>query len=334
MMRTLLVVCLVVFAGAFFVMNNGIQYTLALLTGSMRDPYFDDSQYVPEQNCFGNESCESGTLHILTYNILCRVCVKKEHDPWEERVTHLRSLVERYDPDLIGSQELGGWQDITEYLPEGDIYTPVTFEFGAWAYADAALFYRQSKYELLDSGQFWLSPNHNLPFAFAWKPLSMPRYVTWAYLRDKQSGFSFLFLNSHFDNNPLNKDTTAPIVFDTFSAYAKQMPMIFTGDFNTNPTTDRYDALQRGTGDEIVFVNTADLVEQRELVLYSPETPGPVGTTTFESFDHSIDHIFLAGPVEMEVSRWMMDYNNYGADQRAASDHPALYSEVQLRLRP
>ena len=180
MVRTVLVICVVVLIGSLFVWNNGIQYTLALLTGSMRDPYFDDSQYVPAENCFGGDACESGTIHILTYNILCRVCVKEENDPWDVRVGHLRQLVERYAPDIIGSQELGGWEDIEEYLPEGNIYAPVTFEFGPWTYADAALFYVQSKYELLDSGQFWLSPTPNLPFAFAWKPLSAPRYVTWA----------------------------------------------------------------------------------------------------------------------------------------------------------
>lgn len=334
LIRTLLVIMVLVVAGSFFVWNNGIQYTLGLLTCTIRDPYFDDSQYREEQNCYGAETCGSGLVRVLTYNILCRICVKEDYDPWDVRVPHLRGLVERYDPDLIGSQELGGWKDIEEYLPDNDVYAPVTFEFGPRTYADAALFYRQSRYELLDSGQFWLSPTPHLPFGFAWKPLSAPRYVTWAYLRDRQNGFSFLFVNTHMDNNPENKDTCAPIVFETFSAYSKRMPLIFTGDFNTNPTHDRYEVLQRGQGDEIVFVNAADLVPMREAVTYASDTDGPTGTTLFETLDHTIDHIFLAGPVDMDVSRWMIDRNRYGEAQRPASDHPAVYAEVQFMLHP
>ena len=330
--RILLVVLIVSLAGVLFVWNNGIQYTLGFLTGSIRDPYFDDNQYVPEQNCFSREPCESDLIRILTYNVLCRVCVKEEYDAWEVRVTHLRGLVERYDPDLIGSQELGGWQDIVEYMPEGGVYTTVTFEFGPWTYADAALFFRASRYELLDSGQFWLSPKPHLPFAFPWKPLSAPRYVTWAYLRDQHNGFAFLFLNSHLDNNPENKETCAPILFDTFSAYAKRMPIIFTGDFNTNPTHDRYTVLQQGMSDEIVFVNTADLASNREMVVYAADVSGPAGTALFEDFHHTIDHIFLAGPVDKTVLRWVVDHNRYGPEQRRASDHPAVYSEVLLTL--
>ncbi len=332
MIRVLVIVLLIVLATVFFVWNEGIQYSLAFLTGTLRDPYFDDSQYVSEQNCFGGDTCESGLLRILTYNVLCRICVKAEYDPWDIRVAHLRALITRYDPDLIGSQELGGWQDIMEFLPEGDAYATVTFAFGPWAYSDSALFYRQERYELLDSGQFWLSPKPHLPFAFPWKPLSAPRYVTWAYLRDRHNGFSFLFMNSHVDNNSINKETSAPIIFDTFSQYAQRMPVIFTGDFNTNPTHDRYQVFQRGYGDEIIFVNTADLTPEREMTLYASDSSRPVGTGPFEGFDHTIDHIFLAGPMEKIVSRWVVDHNRYGEKQRPASDHPAVYAEVSLKL--
>jgi len=332
--RTILVILVITALSSLFVWNNGIQYTLGLLTGTIRDPYFDDAQYTLEQNCYGADTCGSGLIRVLTYNILCRICVKEEYDPWDVRVAYLRKLVERYDPDLIGSQELGGWKDIEEYMPDGNIYTSVSFEFGPWAYADAALFYRQSKYEMLDSGQFWLSPTPHLPFGFAWKPLSAPRYITWAYLRDRQNGFSFLFVNTHMDNNPENKETAAPIVFETFSEYAKRMPMIFTGDFNTNPTTERYNVLQRGQGDDIIFVNAADLVPMRELVTYAAGNDGPTGTVLFETLDHTIDHIFLAGPADMEVSRWMVDHNRYGSEQRPASDHPAVYAELQFTLQP
>ena len=318
---------------AAFIYFQGIQYALALLTGSLRNPYFDASPYSQSQNCFGASPCSSGVIRVLTYNVLCRICVKEQYDPWDIRVEHLRSLIQHYDPDLIGSQELGGWLDMQEYLPEGDGYGIVSFRFGPWTYADAALFYRQSRYELLDSGQFWLSPNPGLPFGFGWLKLSAPRYLTWACLRDRDNGFTFLFMNSHFDNNPLNKETTAPLIYKTFSPISTHMPIIFTGDLNTNATTERYDVLQKGYSSEVIFHNAADITARRVQRLYD-KTGSPDSVAEFLNFEHMIDHIFLAGPVRKEVLQWVVDENRYGPDWRPASDHPALFAEIRLELLP
>ena len=333
-LKTVIVLVVVSILFALFVYNHGIQYSLAIMTLSLRNPYFDGDQYAPERNCNGAAPCSSDEVRVLTYNVLCRICDKEEYDPWDVRIAYLRDLVERYDPDLIGSQELGGWKDMEEFLPEEDIYGMVTFEFGPWTYGDSALFYRKSRYEVLDSGQFWLSPKPNLPFGFSWINLSAPRYLTWAMMRDLHNGFTFLFMNSHVDNNTLNKENSAPLIFKTFSPHAERMPVIFTGDFNTNPTTDRYHVFKKGHTDAVVFHNTADLVDFREIQVYSPETAGPVGTAEFDRFEHMIDHIFLAGPVEKEVLQWVADWNTYGDLQRNASDHPALFAVVRMTLLP
>ncbi|NLV44017.1 MAG: hypothetical protein GXY07_05915 [Candidatus Hydrogenedentes bacterium] len=322
-----LLICL---ASGVFAYFQGIQYTLALLTGSLRDPYFDSTPYPPEENCFGGVPCVSGPIRVLSYNVFCRICGKDNDDPWDIRVDRLRQIVERYDPDLIGSQELGGWRDIAEFLPEGDTYGVVTFEFGPWTYADSALFYRKSRYDLLDSGQFWLSPNPGLPFGFGWLKLSAPRYLSWACLRDRFNGFTFLFLNSHLDNNTLNKESSAPLIFNTFSPHAARLPVIFTGDFNTNATTERYGVLQKGGTDEVIFQDAAFLAPRLELQVYDPASADPVATTDFQMFEHTIDHIFLAGPLQSDVIRWVIDYNTYGKEQKEASDHPAVYAELQF----
>jgi endonuclease/exonuclease/phosphatase family metal-dependent hydrolase len=341
-LKVTVILCIVVLLSALFIYLQGIQYTLGLLTGSLRDPYFDGAQYQAEKNCYGNTPCSSDVIGVLTYNVFCRVC----DELWDVRITHLRNLVERYNPDLIGSQELGTWKDIEEYLPEGDIYEAVTFEFGPWTYADAALFFRKSRYELLDSGQFWLSPNPGLPFGFGWLKLSAPRYLTWAYLRDRHNGFTFLFMNTHLDNNPMNKEASAPLIFKTFAPYAERMPIIFTGDFNTNPTTERYTVLRQGTGEQAtgritvlrqgtgnqtIFFNAADIVQKQEMQLYQEGTAIPADRTYFTNFMNTIDHIFLAGPVEKEVREWVVDYNEYDVGQRA-SDHPAVFAKIQLTL--
>lgn len=332
-LKFLAVTCIIAASLAVFVYCQGIQYTVALLSNSLRDPHFDSSGYEPGDNCHGEEPCSSGVIRVLTYNVFCRICGQEGDDPWDVRVARLRRLVERYDPDLIGSQELGGWKDMQEYLPEGDKYATVTFEFGPWTYGDSALFYRRSRYELLDSGQFWLSPNPGLPFGFSWLKLSAPRYLTWACLRDLHTGFTFLFLNSHLDNNTLNKESSAPLIYKTFSAHAERLPIIFTGDFNTNPTTTRYTVLQQGHDGVQVFHNAADIAAQREVQVYLPGNDEPSSTGAFDRFEHMIDHIFVAGPTSTEVLRWVVDENLYGEPLRQASDHPALYAELRMTLQ-
>ena len=165
-LKFLVITCAILILFAVFVYCQDLQYTLALLTGSLRDPNFDSAQYEPASNCYGERPCTGDVIRVLTYNVFCRICSQEGDDPWDVRVTHLRRLVDRYDPDLIGSQELGGWKDMQEYLLEGDEYATVTFQFGPWTYGDAALFYRRSRYELLDSGQFWLSPILDCLLAF------------------------------------------------------------------------------------------------------------------------------------------------------------------------
>ncbi|NLN92558.1 MAG: hypothetical protein GX130_04505 [Candidatus Hydrogenedens sp.] len=320
-------ICLLLF---FYVNYNGIQYTLGLLTNSIRDPYFDSSGYEPARNCFGEEECSSGELRVLCYNILCRICEPEQ--PWEERLPYLRRLIAYYDPDLFGSQELGGWKDIEELLADTEEYETVTFTFGPWTYADSALFFKKERFELLDSGQFWLNPKHNLPFGFGWLRLSMPRYACWACLRDKSNGFTFLFMNSHFDNNSLNKDTTAPIMYDNFAKHGERLPIVFTGDFNTDLRAERYEKLLSGTEGVKVFTNAADLAPALEMQLY---TAGERNTEreSFTAYDQAIEHILVAGPGEVSVGEWIMDYNSYGDPQQDASDHPALFATLRFDLR-
>lgn len=319
--------CAVVF---FYI--QGFQYVLAIVTFSLQKPNFDSSRFSYAKNCYGGTPCSSGDIRILTYNVLCRLCDEEGYESWDNRVVHLRDLIRRFDPDLIGTQELGGWKDVRTLFPQEDIYAVVTFEFGPWAYADSALFYRKAKYELLDSGQFWLSPNPHLPFGFAWLKISMPRYLCWAVLRDLQYGFTFLFLNVHLDNNTINKEKGAALIFEAFSPHALHMPIIFTGDFNTTPLTDRYEVLRRGGLDKTIFHNAAEFAPVLELRQHNNELFPSDSLVTFDDFDQMIDHIFLAGPGRIEVIKWIVDYNTYGEQPYAASDHPALFAVARLSI--
>jgi len=330
--KRILVAVVVVVLAALFVTNDGIQCTAALVSRSWGRP-FDAAAYPVESNCDGQSPCASGVFKVLTFNVLCRVCEKDGYDPWAVRLPHIREVIERYDADLVGLQELGGEGDIYAVVGEESPYDYVAYAFGPLVYADCALLYRRERFELLDSGQVWLSPKPTVPFALAWKPLSVPRYVNWAHLKQKENGFEFLYVNTHFDNNGPNKNAAAPLFAETFGLAARQIPVVATGDFNTNPTTQRYQALQGRAGDAVLFENAADLVDEKELAqAVAPDKAAR--TEAFVSLDQLIDHIFVGGPGDKEVTRWVLERSVYGPDNRRPSDHPAVYAELSFNLRP
>jgi endonuclease/exonuclease/phosphatase family metal-dependent hydrolase len=334
-----ILIVLVLIAGVFVSMQ-GVQYTLATVTHSWGKARFDSSAITPGKNCAGAASCTSGPIRVLSYNVLCRICTEgnAEHhqlgfERWYDRLPHIMAVIKDYKPDLLGLQEVGGWQDINELNPDPAVYVPLAHEFGSWIYGDSALFYRKDRFDALDSGQFWYGPTPDVPFAFEFRKLAVPRYLNWVHLRQKDNGFEFLYMNTHFDNAGVNKEPTALLVHKTFAPHAKRLPIIFSGDFNTDRTDNpRYHHLQYGEGTEQVFKDAMDLAAK-------PEEIPPLGNFDGRddrprSLDKVIDHIFLAGPGKNEVQRLVVDSRRYGdREEKSQSDHPAVFAIVNLSAR-
>ncbi len=326
--------------GTVYVRVQGVQYTLALARNSWGKARFDSSAITPEKNCAGATPCTSGPIRVLTYNVLCRICTegnaehyKLGYERWYDRLPHIMAVIKEYKPDLLGLQEVGGWQDINELNPDPEVYAPLAHEFGPWVYGDAVLFYRKDRFDALNSGQFWYGPTPDIPFAFEWRRLAVPRYLNWVHLRQKDNGFEFLYMNTHFDNAGINKDPTALLVNKAFGPHAKRLPIIFTGDFNTNRTENpRYHNIMYGDGTEQVFSDAMDMAA-------NPEQLPPLGNFDNRddrpaSLDSVIDHIFLAGPGKNVVERWVIDSRRYGENQdKSQADHPAVFAVVNLAAR-
>ena len=329
--KAFLLLAIVLLAAGLFVRYQGVQYTLATLTGTWGSA--PDLAIVTGENapCGGQTPCESNPIRVLTFNIFCRMCSHPDsgYEPWDARVPHLVEVMQRYQPDLIGLQETGTQADLNDLLAWNPSLVVHTWRAGPLVYADAALAYDATRFEPLDSGWFWLNPNPALPFGWAWRWQSMPRYVTWIWLREVETGFVFLYTNTHFDNNAPNKEAAALLFNDMLAETADFYPIISTGDFNTEPTSQRYANLRHG--DPPRFVNTHDLAPAPAFPDFDAldlATPPP---GRYQQFESLIDHIFVAGPIEAEVREWRVDANLYGDGQRA-SDHPAVFAELILRI--
>ena len=63
----------------------------------------------------------------------------------------------------------------------------------------SAIFYKTSRFDLLDKGNFWFSETPDVP-GKGWDATCCNRICSWGKFRDKESGKVFYFFNSHYDH--------------------------------------------------------------------------------------------------------------------------------------
>ena len=275
-------------------------------------------------------------LKVMTYNVLCSFCPglgADEHDPWDERVPHLTGLFAEYDLDLIGAQELTytapGPNNSDEVRDlAGDTYEAIYYENpNLMDYPDATLLYRASRFVEHDRGFFWLSSTPDVPLSADFDPDGQfARVVAWAELEDLESGEHFIFVTTHFDNNSPSQTLSAPLFLSRLQPLANRLPLVITGDFNSNLSTEAYGIL---TGsDAPKLENASDLVPE------GPRAVGPEADRSNYHWDGRIDHIFLGGNGTFEVSDWLVDLRRFGPNDRYLSDHDAMVAKVRVHPNP
>ena len=262
---------------------------------------------------------------VMTFNVLCSFC-NTNYDPWEVRLDYFTDIFKRYDPDLIGLQEFFSGDEVQQVLDRNPGYQALFFvDPGGGAlpnYPDATIFSRESRFEVLEHGFYWLSETPDKVWSGGWADTNLWRLVAWAHLKQTEDGRELYFSNTHFDNNPPNQEMSAPLFVDRLSSWAKEMPVIAVGDFNSKPDTVAYATLTAETNG-VKLLNSFDLAQTWSVIHNQPEEPA------YEP-DHRIDHIFLAGLADWVISDWWVDLYTYGPENKYPSDHFAIATKVQL----
>lgn len=271
----------------------------------------------------------AGPIHarVMTFNVLCSFC-DDSYEPWDARLEYIADTVARHDPDLIGFQEFLTGAEVDQVASRvpgyGTIYlvdenAPLFDE-----YADALIFYRASRYELVRQGFYFLSDTPDEYWSSGWSESQFWRLVAWAHLRQREDGRDFYFATTHVDNNPPNQVNSAPVILDKTASWAKTMPSLVVGDFNSKPDSEAYRILTQGAvpGGFRLF-DTHDFAQTTGTVHNRDTPPG---------YDPSarIDHIFVASPNTWSCSDWTVDQYVYGPGQQEPSDHYAIIATVTL----
>ena len=262
----------------------------------------------------GSDGGKKIELRVMTYNILVDLD-NPDYDDWTERRAGIVDTIERHDPDLIGLQEpvQGQVDDLLESCPQ---YSAVHHRAG---FTDATILYRTARFSEGKMNIYWLSPTPEEEYSLGFGNI-LPRMVIRVDLRDTAAGRSFYFITTHFDNTAPSQDLSAPLFLERTGPLAEKLPVVITGDFNSNLNSTAYAALTSSSGFKLQ--NAFDLAPQ-----WSMDTnvdPRPDYDT-----DRRIDHIFLAGG-DFACGRWVVDITTYPPNDRYPSDHFAMAADLRF----
>lgn len=184
-------------------------------------------------------------VRVMSYNI--RYGTAEDGDNhWNHRREALVKAIRAFDPDLLGTQETLAFQRdyLRDHLP-GYTVIGVGRDDGQERGEMMALYFKQDRFEQLDSGHFWLSETPEVAGSRSWDS-SLPRMVTWVKLHDRLQDAAppILFLNTHFDHRgPTARVESARLLRRMMMTLGEHARLIVTGDFNTGEATPPYDAL-------------------------------------------------------------------------------------------
>jgi endonuclease/exonuclease/phosphatase family metal-dependent hydrolase len=201
-------------------------------------------------------SANAQAVKVMSYNI--RLDTEADGvNQWKNRTGKVFNLIKKNNPDLLGVQEAmhNQMMDLKNSLNEYD-FVGVGRDDGKEEGEYSAIFYKKDKFKVLEQRTFWLSETPEIPGSKSWDA-AITRVVTYAILKNKITGKSFAYFNTHFDHiGKEARKNSAKLIkvyiagFNngaSFSGKYKNLPMIVSGDFNSEPTDEPYQTMIDGS---------------------------------------------------------------------------------------
>lgn len=222
------------------------------------------------------------------------------------------ATIKKYQPAVLGMQEALHHQ--VQYLAENlkeYAWVGVGRDDGKTKGEFAPIFYNKTRFQLLDSGYFWLSETSEKP-SLGWDATCCNRITTWIHLKENDTDF-FVF-NTHYDHEgTIARKESSKLLVSKVKSITNDKPCIITGDFNATPNTKPLQLLNK------TFVDTN-------------QVNNSVTQSTFNGFkdkvqpNKRIDYIFVTKNVAVKSNTIIDDK----IDELFPSDHLPVLSKIQL----
>ncbi len=263
-------------------------------------------------------SSRGQTVTVMTYNIRLDVAVDGENQ-WSNRKDYFTDQIQFYEPDIFGIQEAMPHQvlDIAKVL---DAYAFVGIgREGIGKGESSNIFYKKERFNVNQEGTFWLSETPEM-VSKGWDA-ACNRVCTYALMTDLKNNKMFWVFNTHLDHmGELARTKGIELILAKMKQLnINQFPIVFTGDFNSEPTTERIIQLKTVMDDCRTISKTKPF--------------GPSGS--FNGFKHNqpvselIDYIFISKNSFFTVSKYAILSDS--KDLKYPSDHLPVW--VQLNYK-
>lgn len=262
----------------------------------------------------GDQWPATSMIKVMTYNI--KFSSPTFEPSWSERRDWQVDLIQKYRPDIIGTQE-GLRRQIDYLMDELPEYVVVgEGRKGGDADEHMAIFFRRDKFRLREMGTFQLSAT---PDILGSGPEVNPRIVTWArlatisrpgkgendpYSEDYRGHWSdtqeFYVFNTHFFTRKSGYDgaklKSARLImeriyaFDRFGEWEKDRPVFLLGDFNAQPGGEVYNTFvgDGNSDDPFKLKDSAQPAEGIDWILFK----GNVEVINYEKSDYNVNGVY------------------------------------------
>jgi endonuclease/exonuclease/phosphatase family metal-dependent hydrolase len=217
----------------------------------------------------------------MTYNIYHKF-------PSNRNADDVLRLIEMQDTDIFGCNEANTeWMSRLTAKFSGKYTCVKGKNSNAGDTGDfCPIFFKTDRFELLESGTKWLSDTPDKASKYAESHTN--RIFTYAVLRDKASGVSFIFVQVHFENNETGYNSAAARkkqseVLKEYVDNYFHLPVIISGDCNTTSLNDLSPLLSNSR-----FVNSSTIAASKK------ESGTWVGSSFSEITGGVLDYIFVS----------------------------------------
>ncbi len=237
---------------------------------------------------------------------------------WQDRKQAVAALIRYHNFGLFGVQEALQHQlnDLSTQLKGYASYGRGRDD-GQSKGEHSSIFYKKAQYELIDKGDFWLSPTPEKPGP-GWDA-NLNRICTWVQLKDKKTGKTFYVFNAHYDHQGTKaRIESSKLVIEKIRKIAGDGPAIFMGDLNGSRDSEWYRSLSGSS----VLRDSYNLARQA----YQPNGSSN-GFKTNAVGKEVIDHVFITQ--HFTVNKWAVLTDTYNG--KFPSDHFPVAVTLSIR---
>ena len=261
---------------------------------------------------------EDKPIRLATFNL--RLDIETDgFNAWPYRRGIVRSLIQYHDFDIFGTQE--GFKHQLDQIAAKSPYSYIGVgrDDGIEAGEHSAIFYKHDRFELLNSGTFWLSETPD-SVSNGWDAVKYKRICTWGAFMEIATGKEFYMFNVHYDHEAkeARRQSSLLILHKIEEIAGKEASVILTGDFNSTPNDE-----------PIIIIEQAEWLYDSYYLSQSP-CYGTVGTyNDFDlksQMDRRIDYIWVSPNITI-TSYATLNELPYG---RFPSDHFPVLTTVEL----